>query len=91
MNVPPWTRCRLPPVRQSEGLLRPLLELEMPLVRVLAAMEAAGVALAPQVLRDQRGPLEARLRQLAHKAHLAAGMTFDLNSPKVGPDARGGK
>ncbi|GIL88385.1 hypothetical protein Vretifemale_16356, partial [Volvox reticuliferus] len=70
------------PRLQSEGLLRPLLELEMPLVRVLAAMEVAGVALAPQVLRDQRGPLLARLRQLAHKAHLAAGMTFDLNSPK---------
>lgn len=35
-----------------------------------------------QVLKDQRGPLEARLRQLAAKAHLAAGMTFDLNSPK---------
>ncbi|GFR45959.1 hypothetical protein Agub_g7428, partial [Astrephomene gubernaculifera] len=70
------------PRLQSEGLLRPLLQIEMPLVRVLAAMEAAGVALAPQVLRDQRAPLEARLRQLAHKAHVAAGMTFDLNSPK---------
>ncbi len=55
----------------------------MPLVRVLAAMEAGGVAVAPKLLRDQRGPLEARLRQLAHKAHVAAGMTFDLNSPKV--------
>ncbi|KXZ52413.1 hypothetical protein GPECTOR_9g457 [Gonium pectorale] len=70
------------PRLQSEGLLRPLLEVEMPLVRVLAGMEATGVALAPAVLRSQRGPLEARLRQLAHKAHVAAGMTFDLNSPK---------
>eukprot|EP00198_Chlamydomonas_reinhardtii_P012144 XP_001701481.1 DNA polymerase theta [Chlamydomonas reinhardtii] len=70
------------PRLQSEGLLRPLLELEMPLVRILARMEGEGIALAPQVLKDQRGPLEARLRQLAAKAHLAAGMTFDLNSPK---------
>ncbi len=68
---------------QQRELLRPLMEVEVPLCRVLAAMEHAGVGLAPGQLQRQRGPLRARLAQLAQRAHEAAGAVFDINSPKV--------
>ena len=39
---------------QTEGLIGPLRNIEMPLVRVLAAMEAAGIAVDVAVLRSVR-------------------------------------
>ena len=38
---------------QSEGLLEPLATIEMPLARVLAEVEATGIAASPQRLAAQ--------------------------------------
>lgn len=42
----------LQPLLQQEGLLRPLCDVEMPLVPVLADMEAAGFAFDPAILKQ---------------------------------------
>ncbi len=41
---------------QAEGLLRPLREVEMPLVPVLAHMEAVGVAVDPTIFAKHKVP-----------------------------------
>jgi DNA polymerase I len=57
-------------------------DVEMPLVRVLAAMEQAGVALDGEHLRDYGETLTARIEQLRQEAFVAAGREFNLDSPK---------
>jgi hypothetical protein len=52
------------PLLQATGLYAALRDLEMPLVRVLAAMEAAGVTVDVQVLQTQEQPLQKRIQQL---------------------------
>ncbi|HKI56399.1 MAG TPA: DNA polymerase I [Trueperaceae bacterium] len=57
-------------------------DLEMPLVRVLAGMERAGVALDSEHLRAYGATLEGRIEGLRHEAFAAAGREFNLESPK---------
>lgn len=59
---------------QLTGALGALRRIEMPLVRVLAAMEEAGVALDRSVLGAQRGPLEKAMDQLQARVCRAAGV-----------------
>ena len=63
----------LRPRLESHGLNRPLMRLEMPLVPVIAAMELAGVAFAPDVMRQQVRAAEARLAELERRARALAG------------------
>lgn len=66
---------------QIDGALPALTDIEMPLVRVLASMESAGIALDPDVFKAQRPPLEKRLLQLQALAYKHAGGTqFNLAS-----------
>lgn len=67
---------------KKEGLLAPLAEIEMPLVPVIARMEARGMCFDPTVFVRQRAPLQQRLLQLEAKACKAARRDFDLKSPK---------
>jgi hypothetical protein len=53
-----------PPAPQSEGLSRALSDLDMRLVRVLAAMEDAGIALDLGVLAANKAPLQRQLVRL---------------------------
>eukprot|EP00983_Pelagomonas_calceolata_P044278 1139236-Pelagomonas_calceolata.AAC.6 len=53
---------------KKEGLLAPLAEIEMPLVPVIARMEARGMCFDPTVFVRQRAPLQQRLLQLEAKA-----------------------
>jgi len=55
---------------------------EMPLVEVLADMEAAGVAVDVPYLRDLTGELERRLAELTADIYRLAGMEFNIGSPK---------
>ena len=48
-----WSTHCIRPCPQSEGLLEPLATIEMPLARVLAEVEAAGIAASPQRLAAQ--------------------------------------
>jgi len=71
----------LPQLRsqQLEALYQ---DLELPLSRVLAEMEAAGVALDLAFLAALRATMEQRLLALTEELYGLAGTSFNLNSPK---------
>ncbi|MEB3265373.1 MAG: DNA polymerase I [Cyanobacteriota bacterium] len=63
--------------------LLPLLEqVELPLEPVLAAMEATGIRIDVGYLQTLAAELGATLEQLEVQAHAAAGLSFNLSSPK---------
>ncbi len=66
----------------QEDLQRLFFDVEMPLVRVLASMERAGVKLDVQRLRDYRGELHGRIEALRKQVIEAAGVDFNVDSPK---------
>jgi len=66
----------------DEALVRLFDEVEMPLVRVLAAMERAGVTIDVVRLAEYRENLQGRIEQLKRAALEAAGCEFNLDSPK---------
>jgi DNA polymerase-1 len=57
-------------------------EIEVPLVRVLARMERAGVRVDEAKLAGLRGELEAELGARERRIHELAGGEFKINSPK---------
>ena len=61
------------------GLFR---DVEMPLVRVLASMERAGVTIDVDLLRAYREQLVARIDGLRARIEDAAGCAFNVDSPK---------
>lgn len=59
-----------------------LYEIEVPTSLVLAEMEAQGIALDVNYLRDFSVELDTKLVEIEEKIHLLAGMKFNINSPK---------
>ncbi len=57
-----------------------ILELELPLVPVLSAMEQAGIGVDVPFLQQMSQELEARLQALEHEIHEIAGEPFNINS-----------
>ena len=57
-------------------------EIEMPLVFTLADMEAAGIILDAQDLKEYSDKLAVRIQELEGQIYEAAGETFNINSPK---------
>ncbi|CAK9217649.1 unnamed protein product [Sphagnum jensenii] len=66
---------------QAEGLHQPLMQLEMPLVKVLADMETWGVGVDMEACRKAQQLLNCKLRALEVKAQQLAGMPFSLSIP----------
>jgi DNA polymerase-1 len=64
------------------GLLELLEELEMPLVHVLADMEAAGIAVDLVRLEEVGEQLGGMMEQLEGKIHELAGCQFNIGSPQ---------
>jgi len=62
--------------------LEGLLELEMPLVAVLSAMEQAGVRVDVDFLRQMSQELDTRMQALEAQIYDLAGAPFNLNSPQ---------
>jgi len=62
-----------------KGLLE---DVEMPLVRVLSAMESRGVLLDLSLLREMSGEIAQLLQLSEEKIHALAGEAFNINSPK---------
>lgn len=58
------------------------LEVEMPLVPVLASMEREGICARAEALLSYGQRLEARMQELERAIYKEAGETFNLNSPK---------
>ena len=67
---------------EKAGLTKLASEMEMPLVRVLAEMEAAGVALNTESLKTISGELANDLRQIEKEIFNLAGIEFNLSSPR---------
>ena len=64
------------------ALQRVYREIEMPLVPVLARMEAAGILIDADELREQSKDLSRRMLAAQQKATELAGRSFNLDSPK---------
>lgn len=64
------------------NLLTLFKQVELPLIRVLAAMEAEGVAVDIETLREMGVEVEAMLEAVAEEVYRLAGEEFNLNSPK---------
>ena len=70
---------------KKEGMESMLEKMELPLLRVLARMEMAGVRIDVEALEDAAGSLRTRLDTLEKEIHALAGEEFNIGSPaKVG-------
>lgn len=58
------------------------LNIEMPLVKILAQMETAGVAFNPVIFSGISEKIEKRIYRLEEKIYTLAGMSFNINSPR---------
>lgn len=78
-----WSLYELLAPRLAGSDLEPLFhETEMPLVEVLAAMQAEGVHLDTDLLARMSNELADRLQDLSRQIHEAAGRPFNIDSPK---------
>ncbi len=66
---------------EKAGVRRLLEDVELPLARVLARMQAAGVALDIEYLKELSENLGDRMRALEEEIYRHAGEEFNLNSP----------
>ena len=64
------------------GLRRIYNEMDLPLAPVLADMERVGVKVNRATLRDMSIAMEKKLADLTGRVYQAAGMEFNINSPK---------
>jgi len=71
-----------PNLQAEPALAKVLLEIEIPLIPVLARMEQTGVLIDGKLLKQQSGELAQRMLELEGQAHAAAGQPFNLESPK---------
>jgi len=75
-------RQKLMPVLEEKGLREVLTSIEMPLVPILSAMERRGVLLDLSYLAQMSEEFQGKLDELRVKIFAAAGVEFNLNSPK---------
>ena len=80
-----------PRLEKEEGLKSVFLDIEMPLVPVLAIIERNGVLIDADKLKKQSTELEKRLAELGKETFAQAGSEFNLNSPKQLQDILFGK
>ncbi|MEE2982942.1 MAG: DNA polymerase I [Pseudomonadota bacterium] len=71
-----------PDIRKAKGLHSVLLDIEMPLVPVLADMERRGVLIEASMLLEQSAELYERMQEIESQAHDEAGEVFNIGSPK---------
>jgi DNA polymerase I len=64
------------------GLRKLYEEIELPLVPVLAAMERIGIRVDRGILQQMSSTMEKQLSDLTARIYQAAGMEFNINSPK---------
>ncbi len=70
------------PLLEKHGLSKLFHKTEMPLVRVLASMEAEGVRIDAGTLSEISGLLSAEIEQIEHKIYETAETRFNIASPK---------
>ena len=67
---------------KQEGLWDLFVEIEMPLMPVLAEMEEAGVLIDTEGLKETSKLFTQQLQSLEQEIHALAGMNFNISSPK---------
>jgi len=75
-------KCILFEKLKDEGLEKLYLDIEMPLIYVLADMEQAGVKINNARLEELSGELGIELGTIESRIYAIAGETFNINSPK---------
>jgi DNA polymerase-1 len=73
---------KLRPEVASLGLMDLYRSIDLPLVRVLARIEEAGVRVDPDQLRVLSGRMEEEIARLSGEVFELAGKTFNINSPQ---------
>jgi len=71
-----------PKLQREAALEKVLVDIEIPLIPVLARMEQTGVLIDGKELQRQSGELAKRMLELEEQSHAAAGQPFNLESPK---------
>lgn len=69
-------------IEQDERLAAVYRNIELPVARVLFAMERHGVLIDSALLDKQGHELGTRMLEIERQAHALAGMPFNINSPK---------
>ncbi len=72
----------LAPLIEKAGLTFILHDIEVPLVSVLADMEAVGISVDKDLLAQYSGELEAEMHKIEQRIFFYAGEKFNVNSPK---------
>jgi DNA polymerase-1 len=82
-NVDMTLRLRAPLEKElrDQGMWELFREMEMPLIPVLARMEAVGIALGIPVLREMARGMDDQIRYLEERAYAEVGHEFNLGSP----------
>jgi DNA polymerase-1 len=81
-SVLPVLREKMLAALEEQGL-RPLFdEIEMPVMPILAQMEATGVGINQRTLAEMSVELDRRIQQLTGEIHELAGTPFNIGSPK---------
>lgn len=70
------------PMIQNASLQKLFIEVEMPLIPVLASMETEGVAIDPEALNEFSVKLEKEIAEVEQKVYEAAETKFNIASPK---------
>ena len=70
------------PILEKVGTKKLFDEIEIPLVQVLADMEAEGIRLDVDFLKEMSKEMEVEIKSLEQKIYETAGETFNLASPK---------
>lgn len=68
-------------LKADDGLLKVYINIEQPLIEVLAAIEANGVLVDRNLLAQASSEFAGRMDAMERKAHDIAGGSFNLNSP----------
>jgi DNA polymerase-1 len=73
---------RLRPEVEAQHVAELYETIDLPLARVLAAMEETGIRVDPEQLRHMSGRMEEEMTRLAGEIHAMAGKAFNINSPQ---------
>ena len=67
---------------ENEGMLELFMDIEMPLITVLANMEYEGVLVDATILKDMEAEMSLRIGEIEKEIYELAGKEFNISSPK---------
>jgi len=73
---------KLLPLLKENNLYDLYIQIEMPLIKVLAELELTGVQIDPKSLKEQSQFLVSEAKKIEEEIYSLSGLTFNINSPK---------